>query len=146
MAFFLVGAVHVALMFLAMKVAATMVAGWQVFGLVPERNAGRSGDALQALPAPAAVSSAPRSANVAPASAGLAPRRVDVAAAMPVLAANDGGPAAVSRETRVYATSGGGGQVAPLNPATSRTRGIGNRFRSAGGAAPAKMTSPEKYQ
>ncbi|SHN51808.1 type IV secretion system protein [Erythrobacter sanguineus] len=146
MAFFLVGAVHVALMFLALKVAATMVAGWQVFGLVPERNAGRSGDAPRALPAPAAASSAPRSANVAPASAGLAPRRVDVAAAMPVLAANDGGPAAVSRETRVYATSGGGGQVAPLNPATSRTRGIGNRFRSAGGAAPAKMTSPEKYQ
>ncbi|MCR9179892.1 MAG: type IV secretion system protein [Erythrobacteraceae bacterium] len=146
MAFFLVGAVHVALMFLAMKVAATMVAGWQVFGLVPEKNAGRSGDAPRALPAPAAVSSAPRSANVAPASAGLAPRRVDVAAAMPVLAANDSGPAAVSRETRVYATSGGGGQVAPLNPATSRTRGIGNRFRSAGGAAPAKMTSPEKYQ
>jgi type IV secretion system protein VirB6 len=70
-----------------------------------------------------------------------------------VLAANDTGPAGtVSRETRVYATSGGG-QVVPLNPATSRTRGIGNRFRSAstaatgkGGAKPAVNTPSETYQ
>ena len=32
MAFFLIGAVHVALMLLALKVAGTMVSGWQVFG------------------------------------------------------------------------------------------------------------------
>jgi len=146
MAFFLVGAVHMALMFMALKVAGTMVSGWQVFGLVPEKSVGRSGDGPRTVAAPAAASTTPRSTNAAPASAGLAPRRVDVAPAMPVVAANDTGPAAVSRETRVYATSGGGGQVAPLNPATSRTRGIGNRFRSAGGAAPAKKTSPEKYQ
>mgnify|MGYP006193827827 FL=1 len=81
----------------------------------------------------------------------MAPRRVDVAATQGVIAANDTGPASVSRETRVYATGGGaGGQIAPLNPATSRTRGIGNRFRSAGSAAPApkpaSVTPPETYQ
>jgi type IV secretion system protein VirB6 len=146
MGFFLIGSVHVALMFMSLKVAATMVSGWQVFGLVPGKDRERGTDAPRVVAAPAIAGSAARNLSVDPASPGLAPRRVDVAPASAVLAANDTGPAGtVSRETRVYATSGGG-QVAPLNPATSRTRGIGNRFRSAGGAAPAKMTSPEKYQ
>ncbi len=150
MAFFLVGAVHMALMFMALKVAGTMVSGWQVFGLVPakEREHGTDGPRVVNVPAPAV--SAPRNLNVAPASPGLAPRRVDVAAASTVLAANDTGPAgSVSRETRVYATSGGG-QVVPLNPATSRTRGIGNRFRSASrgpaAAKPAVQPPSETYQ
>ena len=38
MAFFMIGAVHVALMVLVLKVAGAMVAGWSVFGLVPERE------------------------------------------------------------------------------------------------------------
>jgi type IV secretion system protein VirB6 len=151
MAFFLVGSVHVALMFLALKVASTMVAGWQVFGLVPDKERGRATDGLRAVAAPAAVSMIPRNTNVAPVSPATTARRVDVAAAQGVMAANDTGPAAVSRETRVYATGGGaGGQVTPLNPAISRTRGIGNRFRSAGNAAPASKpaasTPPETYQ
>jgi len=41
MAFFLIGAVHVALMLLSLKVASTMVAGCQVFGLVPDKERGR---------------------------------------------------------------------------------------------------------
>lgn len=154
MAFFLIGAVHMALMLLALVVSAMMVSGWQVFGLVPDKDRGRGSDGPRAF-APAAAAAAattPRSTNIAPASsAGMAPRRVDVATAQGVIAANDTGPASVSRETRVYATGGGaGGQVAPLNPATSRTRGIGNRFRSAGSAAPApkpaSVTPPETYQ
>lgn len=151
MAFFLVGSVHVALMFLALKVASTMVAGWQVFGLVPDKERSRPGDAPRSVAAPAVAATTPRSTAVAPASAGLTPRRVDVAPAQAVIAANDTGPANVSRETRVYATGGGAGaQVTPLNPAASRTRGIGNRFRSAGNAAPAPKpaatTPPETYQ
>ncbi len=151
MAFFLVGSVHVALMFLALKVASTMVAGWQVFGLVPDKERSRPGDAPRSVAAPAVAATTPRSTAVAPASAGLTPRRVDVAPAQAVIAANDTGPANVSRETRVYATGGGAGaQVTPLNPAASRTRGIGNRFRSAGNAAPAPKpaatTPPESYQ
>jgi type IV secretion system protein VirB6 len=151
MAFFLIGAVHVALMLMALVVSGMMVSGWQVFGLVPskERSSG-SGDGPRVLAAGGAVQTAPRSTNVAPPSPGLAPRRVDLAPGQIAVAANDAGPAGtVSRETRVYATSGGGGQVSPLNPATARTRGIGNRFRSAGNTPAAKpaVTPPtETYQ
>jgi type IV secretion system protein VirB6 len=151
MAFFLVGAVHVALMLMALKVAGTMVAGWQVFGLAPDKERSRTGDAPRTLPiAVPALSTAPRNTNIAPNSPGLAPRRVDVAPTMPAIAANDPGPAGtVSRETRVLATSNGGGQVVPLNPAASRTSGIGNRFRSAnpsGAAKPAVQPPTETYQ
>jgi type IV secretion system protein VirB6 len=100
----------------------------------------------------------PRGTGIAPASAGLAPRRVDVAPVQAAIAANDtGGDGGGVRETRVYATgaaAAGGGQVSPLNPATSRTRGIGNRFRSATATAPAapasapapKTPPPETYR
>jgi type IV secretion system protein VirB6 len=37
MAFFLIGAVHMALMIMVLKVTATMVSGWRVFGLMPEK-------------------------------------------------------------------------------------------------------------
>lgn len=151
MAFFLVGAVHVALMFMALKVAGTMVSGWQVFGLVPDKDRGRSTDTPRTVPLPAPASTMPRNTNVVPAtSAALGSRRADIAPTLPALAANDSGPAGtVSRETRVYATSDAGGQVVPLNPATSRTRGIGNRFRSASPSSAVKptVTPPtETYQ
>lgn len=151
MAFFLVGAVHVSLMFMALKVAGTMVAGWQVFGLVPDKESSRTNDAPRTVPVAAPVAATmPRNLNVAQASPVLAPRRVDLAPTLPVLAANDAGPAgSVSRETRVLATSSGGGQVVPLNPATSRTSGIGNRFRTAtnsGAAKPAAQPPTETYQ
>jgi type IV secretion system protein VirB6 len=151
MAFFLIGAVHMALMLLSLKVASSMVAGWQVFGLVPSKDRSRGDDGPRAVPVPQPLGTAPRNTNVAPASAGLAPRRTELGPLQTVVAANDTGPAGtVSRETRVYATGGGGGEVTPLNPATSRTRGIGNRFRSApsGKPAPAPKATPpsETYQ
>ena len=151
MAFFVIGAVHMALMLLSLKVASSMVAGWQVFGLVPDKEHSRSHDSARSVPAPQPVGSVPRNTNVAPPSPGLAPRRVDLGALQTVAAANDTGPAGtVARETRVYATGGGGsGQVVPLNPATSRTRGIGNRFRSASPAKPVpapKAPPSETYQ
>jgi len=151
MAFFLIGAVHMALMLLSLKVASSMVAGWQVFGLVPSKERSRGDDGPRAVPVPQPLGTAPRNTNVAPASVGLAPRRTELGPLQTVVAANDTGPAGtVSRETRVYATGGGGGEVTPLNPATSRTRGIGNRFRSApsGKPAPAPKATPpsETYQ
>ena len=150
MAFFVIGAVHMALMLLSLKVASTMVSGWQVFGLVPSKERSRSDDGPRAVPVPQPVGSAPRSTNIASANPGLAPRRAELGSLQPVVAANDSGPAGtVSRETRVLATSSGGGQVTPLNPATSRTRGIGNRFRSASATKPApqpKAPPPETYQ
>lgn len=150
MAFFVVGFVHAMLMIMALVVSAMMVRGWQVFGLVPSRERERGPEALRPAPAPQAVVMAPRGAAQTPLGPGLTPRRVDVAPAQTVVAANDTGPAAnVSRETRVLATGGGGGQVAPLTPAAARTRGIGNRFRTAPQAAPApavKAPPPETYR
>ncbi|MFN3864887.1 MAG: type IV secretion system protein [Erythrobacter sp.] len=150
MAFFLVGFVHAMLMLMALVVSAMMVSRWQVFGLVPDKSRGAGGEAPRALAPPAPAATMPRNTNVAPAAAAMpAPRRVDVAPTQAVIAANDTGPVGTLRETRVYATTGGSGaQVTPLNPAAARTRGIGNRFRSAGSAAPkpAAPTPSEKYQ
>lgn len=156
MAFFLVGAVHIALMFMALKIASTMVAGWQVFGLVPDRLANRSGgEPVRVVPAAAAavsVNSAMAAAR-APAALATGQRRSDVAPATALAAAaKDTGPAgAAFRETRIYATSTGGVQAGPLGAASSRTRGIGNRFRSAQkpqGPAPAAAAAKpsETYQ
>ena len=144
MAFFLVGAVHMALMFMVLKVATSMVAGWQVFGLAtPDKATDTSAEPARMTPAPAVVAAtAPRSMQVAPAAASAAAqRRVNVA--MPnVTAANDTGAVNVTnRETRVYATSSGSGQTGPASQAASRTRGIGNRFRS---AAPKKTTTENR--
>jgi len=123
MAFFLLGAVHVALMVMAIKVAATMVAGWQVFGITaaePERggaNAAQSAGAARARmvetrqPGQAAANS----------------RRVDVTSPAAVGGANTGGIRL--RETRVAANAGAGGGTVHAGSAASRTRGIGNRFR-----------------
>lgn len=154
MAFFLVGAVHIALMFMSLKVAATMVSGWQVFGLAPGGGAqGRMGDAMRPAPAasPAVMMNAAMAAARGPAAPATGQRRIDVAAAMPPPAANDGAPGgSAGRETRITIAPGSG-QIAPLNPAASRTRGIGNRFRSAAkpqGPAPgaAAPKPSESYQ
>jgi type IV secretion system protein VirB6 len=152
MAFFLVGAVHVALMFMALKVASTMVAGWQVFGLVPDRlRSGGGFDTARAAPAAssAATMTSALAAARAPTSAPVMQRRLDVAPAPALSAANDTAPgASTTRETRFYSKRSDGGQANPLAPASSRTRGIGNRFRSAGktqATAPAAKPS-ETYQ
>jgi type IV secretion system protein VirB6 len=152
MAFFLVGAVHVALMLMALKVAGTMVSGWQVFGLVPDKSKAPGSNTARApaTTAPAATT-VPRSTNIAPVNPGTAARRVDIAPSQTVIAANDTAPAAnVSRETRVYATSSGSGQAGAQAAGAARTRGIGNRFRPASpGAAPAQSAANlpvEKYQ
>lgn len=154
MAFFLVGAVHMALMLLALKVSSTMVSGWQVFGLVPaSRERERTVDGPRPVPAPQPAASVPRGGVLTPASAALTPRRVDVAPVQTVVAANDtGADGGVSRETWVVTNlAAAGGAVAPLTPAAVRTRGIGNRFRSAGAApagspAPKTTPPPETYQ
>ena len=138
-AFFMIGAVHVALMIMVIKVAATMVAGWRVFGLVQDRGADRA----DAMPAPASVASpaAQSSAQTQPASSTASQRRIAVGAVATGAAANDAGPPpTVGRDTRVITTAGGGAQVQPLSPSTSRTNGIGSRFR-----APQKRTS-EKFK
>ncbi|WP_017664683.1 type IV secretion system protein [Porphyrobacter sp. AAP82] len=159
MAFFLIGAVHVALMLLALKVASTMVAGWQVFGLVPGKERERPAEGPRPVAVPQVPAGAPRDTNIAPAVAAAATaRRADVAPPPQVVVANDTDAAGgAARETRVIAATGTGGQAAALGAAPARTRGIGNRFRStstststsaSGPSAPApKPTTPsETYQ
>jgi len=130
MAFFLIGAVHVALMFMVLKVTGTMVAGWQVFGLAPQGDTVDAAAVSTFNQTSARVAEA-RNATIAANASGA--RRVDVAAATMTNMASDGGGSGSTarvRETRVYATSGG--SAAPhsdTRQSTSRTRGIGNRFR-----------------
>lgn len=151
MAFFLVGAVHVALMLMSLKVATTMVEGWQVFGLVPSRTRGEG--AGESAPRPAAVAApaigmAPRGGVQTPLGPALSGRRVELAPLRGVAAANDtGGESAALRETRVIVRGGeGGGPQAAAGPAGPRTRGIGSRFRppssSASSASTSKPASP----
>ena len=136
MAFFLVGAVHMALMFMVLKVATNMVAGWQVFGFaVPDKAVDPASEPRRAASQPATAEiAANRAAPSVPAGSALAAqRRVDVMRPG-TIAANDTGvsPAMTIRETKVYATSSATGQAGPPSQAASRTRGIGNRFRSVG--------------
>lgn len=113
MAFLMVGAVHVALMVMVLKVAGTMVAGWRVFGMA-DKDEQRSESApvapapnvtVQALQAEQAASTA-AAANTA--------RRTAVAASIPAVAANDTGGAAGPtsvRETRVITAASANGQA-----------------------------------
>ena len=130
MAFFLIGAVHVALMFMVLKVAGTMVAGWEVFGFARKGNSDAADTISTAGPAGSRMADA---RMVSPANGTAGGRRVDVAAATMVNAANDGngsGGNTRTRETRVYATSGSDRPSATDTvQSASRTRGIGNRFR-----------------
>ena len=138
MGFFMIGAVHIALMALVLKVASTMVSGWTVFGLAAQRaERGTGRIAMPAAQAPA-VAQAQQASNYAQQA-----RRIDMPASRPAgMAANDtGGGAAThtSRTTKVFATSSNGGQVQPLKNTPSRAMGIGSRFKPAPARAPEKL-------
>lgn len=133
MALFMVAAVHIALMALVLRVAGTMVAGWQVFGL-----ATRDGSAAQdgprdvgsaansdpqtiSAPAPQTASGyARRSAAMVPATA---------YAAEPVSQTQGGFAAAGSSRTTITHTAGATTPGLPPLP-QQRARGIGSRFRA----------------
>ncbi|VVT06674.1 type IV secretion system protein [Erythrobacter sp. EC-HK427] len=139
MAFFMIGAVHLALMFMVLKVLTTMVSGWSVFGLVrtaddrPQAPAPTPAStmAIPAVnPALATATASDRARQLAPAVA----RDVRVAAAAVPMAANDSGAAGSSTTTRETRIIGGAAatQAAPSNSSLpSRARGIGSRFKSA---------------
>lgn len=129
MAFFMIGAVHVALMVMVFKVAAAMVSGWTVFGLVPSKEDG--GTDTKSMPAPAPVVTQPLAQAQAATQASDQARRIDVSAISTGVAANDSSAGDSSRTTKVYATASGGAQVSPTTAGPSRTSGIGSRFKSA---------------
>jgi len=146
MAFFLVGAVHVILMLMVLKVAASMVGGWQVFGLAAPAATDKGQYVARSQPTTASPSVGQRAVQAVP-TGSTAPRRVEVSQTQTASPANDTGGAnngAKIRETRVFATSSSEGQVAPLTPSKSRTSGIGNRFKSAGQNVPSRKS--EKSQ
>ena len=133
MAFFMIGAVHVALMLLVLKVAATIVGGWTVFGLTGSITLeGGSGEASAPAASPAAA--------VAPAAdaARPAPSRAIRLGPAPLVAANDPGGAAgstrqsqiVTAATRAAAAADDSHHAASPNASLSRVRGIGSRFRA----------------
>ena len=133
MAFFMIGAVHVALMVLVLRVAATMVSGWTVFGL-----AGSERDAERVRAPAAAVSPAARAASLAAAPAEAerqaATRAIRLGQAAPVAANDIGTASGGARETRIAAAGSATSSVlspaASANASLSRSRGIGSRFRA----------------
>ena len=129
MAFFMIGAVHAALMVLVLKVAGAMVAGWTVFGLGTSRDeAAVPASAPQQAAPPAALAQAQAANQI-----GAQARRIDISAAPTGTAANDasGSGGGVGRTTKVFATASGQAQVAPLGRGGIRAQGIGSRFKSA---------------
>mgnify|MGYP000330102730 CR=1 FL=1 len=134
MGFFMIGAVHVALMIMVLKVAGTMVSGWTVFGLAtPERDGDRgAAPVLAAAPAAPQLTQAQAQAQEA-GQAIAAARRIDISAQPVAMApANDGsgtGGASTRRHALVHTGASGNGQVQPLTGSPSRTIGVGSRFR-----------------
>lgn len=143
MAFFLIGAVHMALMVLVLKVGATMVGNWTVFGL------GGSSRREDRDPAPAPSAAPP--ARIEQISAGSyvpspAPQRRIAVAGTPAVAANDiagsQASAAIAGHGRIQVIENG--SPALLQASATRARGIGSRFRAPNNA---RLTrSPEKTQ
>ncbi|MEO1219991.1 MAG: type IV secretion system protein [Pseudomonadota bacterium] len=138
MAFFLVGFVHCMLMLMVLYVGSKMVSGWEVFGFArPDVATQPNAEAYRAAPVPTLSPAPDRAAQTAPvATAAGGQRRINVSVPTAVAANDTGGSSGPTtvRETKVYATSAGGGQNTPTSAAASRTRGIGNRFRSASSA------------
>jgi type IV secretion system protein VirB6 len=135
MAFFMIGAVHLALMFMILKVTTTMVAGWSVFGMARNDANDQRGSAPAPMAAPAAAlnpvmvdSGARGRAAVTAASAPARDIRVTTGTLM---AANDTGAGPSSRETRIVSTTSLGSAQPGQSPGSNRARGIGSRFKSA---------------
>lgn len=141
MALFLIAAVHMALMAMVLKVAGTLVSGWQVFGLASSgRSAGSRGD-VAVSHASAPTAGAPAAATL-PAQRRTAAVPAATSAAMADVAQPGGQGGGGSDRRRTVVTQVVGGGIEPLaNGKASRARGIGSRFRSASndtGRSPAK--------
>ncbi len=145
MAFFVVGFVHVLLMLMTLWVSAKMVGGWQVFGLAsPNISDTATHDLTRMAPVQSPAVMQDRAAQIAPLAASTGnTRRINVPIPVAAAANDTGTPGANTiRETKVFATSSGSSQAQTLGSATSRTRGIGNRFRSVKSVGAKKSAVP----
>ena len=140
MGFFMIGAVHVALMVLVLKTTATMVGGWTVFGLAgsdKDRDAGVNTATVPAAQTAAAYNARQTEAAQTASNSMAQARQINLSAQQVASAANDGAGGAGyasgsggARTVKVFATASGGAQAAPLKSGPSRAQGVGSRFRS----------------
>lgn len=134
-AFFLIGAVHVALMVLVIRTAGAMVAGWSVFGFARPVDKLNDRVAAMAAPVPTAAVVSPAAQAAASTSASIAAaRRLDVTAIPVAAPANDsgtGGSFATSREVRIHSVGTGPAMAGPAGNGAARASGIGSRFKPA---------------
>ena len=135
MGFFMIGAVHVALMVLVLRTAATMVGGWTVFGLAPSESDRQDAPTVIHTSTPAAAAGQPATEQAQATSQVLAQaRRIDIAAqpvAMPANGAGGSAQTAQARTTRVFNAASGAAPAQPGIAPISRAHGVGSRFRSA---------------
>lgn len=137
LALFVIACVHVALMSMVLKVAGTMVAAWQVFGLANTDRDGRDASPAVAPPAPAPAVMPLLPASGAAALGGRAAAMVP-ASSVEVVQQGGAGAASSGSSSRTHITQVSGGSTAGLPPLPrSRARGIGSRFaapQSTGGS------------
>lgn len=138
MALFLIASVHCALMMILFKVAGTMVAGWNAFGLVGSR--GRDEVPVSVQPAAQAVNQTIGSASGFPAQANDPSRaaaltRASIANVHTTSAATAAESPATSIQRNVVVQQSGDNSGLPALPRT-RARGIGSRFASARATTP----------
>jgi type IV secretion system protein VirB6 len=129
MALFLVGAVHVALMVMVMRVAGTIVGAWTVFGLAGSVDDGKSAPAAAAAGGTTRVEGSAAAATfVATASHS---RTHALAAAAPALAAPAAAAPSViqAQGSRSSVTHVSGVPAPAASAPRHRPRGIGSRFR-----------------
>jgi type IV secretion system protein VirB6 len=130
MAFFMIGAVHMALMVLVLKVSATMVSGWSVFGLTGKAAAAVGELAPTAAVRSLAASAAGAAVDQARTAAQGQPRQIRLAPAA-TLAAHDAGPLPAGRHAARLIGGAANEIPADSSQLQSRARGVGSRFRAA---------------
>ncbi|MCB2064584.1 MAG: type IV secretion system protein [Novosphingobium sp.] len=135
MALFLIAAVHVALMGMVMKVAVTMVSGWNVFGLASaeDRTEARGPGIHGGGAVSGSVASQPTyGPSATQAQTARRPAVVPAGSPAPVGTASAGdSPARASERRTVVTQVSGGGLAITSRPSANRAAGIGSRFRSA---------------
>lgn len=130
MAFFMIAAVHTALMVLVLKVASAIVAGWSVFGLArAAQEVPRPAAVLVSSPGPIPLISAGTAVDRARNISSAIPRHPQFATSAP-LAVNEAKDRLDRREVRIVAANPPALSL-PAGPFNSRTSGIGGRFRTA---------------
>lgn len=129
MALFLIAAVHCALMVMMVKVAGSMMAAWNVFGLATPREDGPRAGTTAAAPAMAAtaetqIGAVPATALARPALLARAAAPADAAAAP--APTGPGAPSASRNRVTIHQAAPAAASL-PVLPRT-RARGIGSRF------------------